>query len=1243
MTLRLKFRYWIAIGCAVMIVIVAAGATVLLETEAGLHWTVARVESFSGGNVEIGAAHGHLAGPFTLDRLRVTLPFATVEARRVELDWHPGELLSGQLDIVSINGTGVDIKTRPGNTPSQGLPQQLDLPLHLIISHALFENVEVQSSGTTLRLNRLAFALDADDVMIQLNKLEARGPRLALGGELHVQPHDNWPLQARLSVILRPPGYPTVGGRTRLDGALRGTLQLKQTLKTPFQANLEAKITGLFDTPNVHGTLQVARLDPHAIRSTWPELNAAADLAFKGNANDFTTQGTVQLDKTTTQTVNLDLEAGVAERRVRIKRLNLALAGTPMKLAGHGTVEADAPHRVDLTLAWQGLHWPLQGTPMATAAAGDAHLTGTLEQWRLELRTLLRPRDLPQGRWALSAEGNPQTITLGALAGRWLDGTIAGHGQLQLAAGHPFQFSARVNGVQAHSLYSKIQGHLKFDLAADGQIDPLRARARISGLEGQLQGETITGKADLAYAVDTLTVHTLTLAAGPNHVEAKGRLGARTDLTWRVLAPRLSALGNGLGGQLDAHGSIQGTTDAPRFEATLAATKLHWHDLSIAQAQARTVIDLRERSASSLELHIKQIERGGIELDQLDALLEGPRQKQHFLFSIRGNEGDVELAGTGHLEQSRWTGQLTTGHLRPARGLAFNLTAPTSLVLGAKQLELERNCWQGPAQAQLCLAAASDASGWKAHLALQQIPLSLANPYLTDGLTLRGTLNGHLAAAGGNGTLHVMSEIHAGQGAVIRSFGGKSQRLAFNEAGLETRMNDTQVTARLGVILDDGGLLDATADIPWRTHVRPAGKLHLRARLPDLSGLGALSNAVTDVAGRLYADLRVSGSLEAPRFQGTVHLSRAALNLTRFGTRIRNGNLTLHGTGPGLDIDGTLDDAEKGQLGVQGKLRQQNGQWALKAHVGGKDFQVTNMPEARVSVSPDLDIGVKGYAVTLDGSIEVPSAQIRPPHFSSAIAPTTDLVIVGEKQAQTGPPWRLTTQLRIRLGDNVHFVGYGLSARVGGAITINDTPDKLTIANGELKILDGHYKAYGQDLNIQRGRLLFSGGPIANPGLDIRAVRTVDLVTAGLQITGTLRNPQLRVFSDPPMSQSDALAYLLFGHGMQQTNGSQQSVVNRAANAIGIAGGTYLVKSLGKHVGIDTVSVENANPYTNNANQASLFLGRYLSPRLYVSYGIGLYAPINLLRIRYTLSRHWALEAESGTFSGADILFNIEH
>jgi translocation and assembly module TamB len=45
---------------------------------------------------------------------------------------------------------------------------------------------------------------------------------------------------------------------------------------------------------------------------------------------------------------------------------------------------------------------------------------------------------------------------------------------------------------------------------------------------------------------------------------------------------------------------------------------------------------------------------------------------------------------------------------------------------------------------------------------------------------------------------------------------------------------------------------------------------------------------------------------------------------------------------------------------------------------------------------------------------------------------------------------------------------------------------------------------------------------------------------------------------------------------------------------------------------------------------------------LYVSYGVGLIESINSINLRYQLSDRWHLEAESGEYQGADLLFTIE-
>ena len=1234
----MKWRYRVLIGIGVVCTLMMGGVAVLFETGPGLHWAIARVESMSGGAVKIGAVHGRLAGPFTLEDLRVTLPNVVIEAKRTRIDWQPLALLAGRLHVTSLHGFRVRIAMRPSHAPSRGLPRKLDLPLRIVIDEARLTQLTLRGPKDSVRLERLAFALHADDNRVALDKLEAHGPLVALDGRLQVRPHGNWPVDTSLSVLLRPRGYPALSGHTRLTGNLRGALQLIQTLDTPFRARLATRITGLLTKPSVRGTLRIARLDPHVIHSTWPVLNAGAHLAFAGEEQHFTVRGDLAARG---RTVRLDFAGGLEDKRIRIRHLNLSLADTPTRFTVRGVVHAVAPHVTDITLAWQRLFWPLRGASRVTAATGAAHITGTLDRWTLTLRTLLRVRNLPRGRWTLKAHGTPRQLELTALVGQWLGGVITARGRLLLTIGRPFNLNARVRGLQLQTIDPDTRGHFGFDLAAGGRLTPLQARAQISNARGQMRGHPVTGQASLAYTANTLTIHKLALDAGPNRLRAEGRWGAEVDLNWQLRAPELKLLARDLGGRLDAEGSLTGLQETPRIEATLQGDNLHWKNLSIAKAQARATIDLNGHAASNIALHLQHLERGGMLMQRLDATLLGPAQAQRFRIALHSNRGNVTLVGTGRWSGRLWTGLLATADLSPTRGSTFRLAGPAELTLATHRIALGRSCWRDSDRARFCLAAASGSNGWTADLTWQAIPLDLADPYFANDLALKGALNGYLTAKGGNGNLQALGEIHAGRGEISHGNGRTERHLGFDEAGLLVRLDKNNLDARLGMILADGGMLDAKGEIPWRSSRQLAGNLHLRAYVPNLSGFAALSTAIADVRGRLNADLRISGSVDAPRFAGDLDLTRVAFTLTRFGTRIENGDLTVHGMGPGLAIDGTLHDAGKGRLTVHGALRQTNRQWTLKAHIGGKDFLAADMPEAQVAVSPDLDIGVAGRAIKLDGSVTVPSAKIRPPHFSNAIAPTPDLVVVGEKQSQAGPPWQLTTQLRIHLGDDVHFKGYGLTAQVGGELTIHDSPGKLTTASGELKILNGKYKAYGQDLTIQHGRLLFSGGPIANPGLDIRAARTAGLVTAGLQITGTLNNPRLRVFSDPPMSQSDALAYLLFGHGMQQATGSQQSTIDRAANAIGVAGGTYLAKTIGQHVGIQTVSVENANPYSASANQASLFLGRYLSPRLYVSYGIGLYAPINLLRIRYTLSRHWALEAESGTFSGADILFNI--
>jgi translocation and assembly module TamB len=180
-------------------------------------------------------------------------------------------------------------------------------------------------------------------------------------------------------------------------------------------------------------------------------------------------------------------------------------------------------------------------------------------------------------------------------------------------------------------------------------------------------------------------------------------------------------------------------------------------------------------------------------------------------------------------------------------------------------------------------------------------------------------------------------------------------------------------------------------------------------------------------------------------------------------------------------------------------------------------------------------------------------------------------------------------------------------------------------ANGSLDI-NGRYTAYGQKLDITRGRLLWSNGPVSDPILDIRAEREVGQVTAGVDVTGRASSPQANVWSNPATSQSEALAYLALGRPLSSASGDESRQLNAASAALS-AGGSLLASQLGARIGLDDAGVMESR-----ALGGSVFgVGKYLSPRLYVGYGVSLLGTGQVLTLKYLLRKGFDIEVESST------------
>jgi translocation and assembly module TamB len=344
--------------------------------------------------------------------------------------------------------------------------------------------------------------------------------------------------------------------------------------------------------------------------------------------------------------------------------------------------------------------------------------------------------------------------------------------------------------------------------------------------------------------------------------------------------------------------------------------------------------------------------------------------------------------------------------------------------------------------------------------------------------------------------------------------------------------------------------------------------------------------------------------------------------------------------GNAITVNGKVGSGD-GQITLNGDT---DSQGVLKVKIQGKDFMAANIPGAKVLIAPDLDFQRNPEKMTLGGSVTIPKADIDltklPKQGASVQRASSDVVVIDDEDSDVvkSRSTPLEAHVKVILGKDVNLVGYGLTSKVEGELVVHELPEEETTATGEVRV-SGKYKAYGQDLTIEQGRLLYAGQAITDPQVNIIATRTVESVTAKLIVSGSAQKPLLEVTSDPPLPQTQALSYLVAGKPISEVGAGEGDMVQSAARSLGGAAGNLLAKNLGKRLGIDEIGIED----TPEAGGSAFTVGQYLSPRLYLSYGVGLFEPGQVVTLRYRINDKLSLEAVQGTLSQrAGINYRVE-
>lgn len=613
--------------------------------------------------------------------------------------------------------------------------------------------------------------------------------------------------------------------------------------------------------------------------------------------------------------------------------------------------------------------------------------------------------------------------------------------------------------------------------------------------------------------------------------------------------------------------------------------------------------------------------------------------------SLDGRIDDWSVAAgiSGAYTGGHWKGRLHQFTAQPPEGGTapgpWQIERPADLAWTPSGYELGKLCLEHAGAKACAEGRFSPGADWTAGLEVTGVPLTWLARDTTEPLRIEGAIAARLDVANRGNGIEGTAQASIDE-ATLAWEGQEPVTTHYRNFQLNADLNHERLNMKLHGDLDDGGTVqgELTTREPLAGDAAIQG--HVAAQLPSLRVVQAALPDLGLTQGSARLEFKIDGRRSAPELTGSGHIEQAAIALAPLGVQLKSLSLDvtsgsdrqLHLEAHASAGDGTLE--ARGDFGWPG-----GGNWQGHITVTGDRAQLVHLPQAVVAGSPDLDVAIRPGGGTVKGRIRITHAELTPEAARPKVTISDDVVVLGEEQATpaTTNPMGWHAGINIDLGDDAHFKGYGVTGRLTGSLSLDAPPHQPTRATGMVEIRDGEYELYGRTFDIQKGRIVYAGGPLDKPGIEVRVGRELEDVSVSLSVGGSLANPDLQLTSTPAMSETDKMSYLLLGRPASQASGAEAGLLLRAAASLIPHGGRGVSKDIQSKLGLDTLEVRADSP---DSEGASVVLGKYLSPKLYVSYIAGFQDAVDEFQVRYELARHWLLRAESSSReSGGDVLF----
>jgi translocation and assembly module TamB len=1265
----------ICFGFLIVLLLLVGAVAYLLGTTSGLHMTLNAAARWVPG-LDIASVSGGWRD-LTLKGVKYQMPGVTVNAGQFHLSLDLACFKNSSLCVNALTAQDVDVVVKTKEmTPSAPVEEtsepttNLSTPYPITLRMLTLNNVKVSVDDTAISLGEFRTGAQWQERALTLLPTKISGLLIALPKTPQnplpeaIQPAVEVAKQVgeQVDKAAKPAPVPEEKplGETLKELFAKPLLPDLPEIRLPLDITVkeisgeQLRLTGDTEVLITSLLLQASTQDQHIKLDNFDVKSPQGTLSAQGQATltgswpvEMVANSTLNIEPLKGEKVKLNVGGGLREEL----KVALNLSGPVGAQLDVQTQLAEVGLPLVLTLQSKQLKWPLSGEAQYQVNDFRLRFNGKATDYALSTRANIKGQDLPPAVLTLDGKGSVEQFKLDRLRLAALQGNTDLTALVDWSKAISWNSQLTLSGINTAKQWPEWPAKLDGKITTRGSLHggSWQLQVPVLQLDGNVKQNKVTARGTLSgNAAGQWKIPGIDLTLGRNQLNVKGQLDEKSwNLDANIDAPRLDGALPGLGGTAKGLLKLRGNLQAPQLLADLTASGLQWQALRINRVKIDGDVRSSDQIQGQLAVRVEQLKQDALDISLLTLDAKGSEKQHQLQLKIDGKpvSGQLALQGSFDRQQQRWRGNLNNTRFDTPVG-EWRLTRAIALdyLNTAQKISIGPHCWQNP-NAELCVPKTIEAGqSGQASVVLNRFDLAMIKPFLGPETALSGVFTGRADVSWKPGGALPDAKVSlVGNGVkVVQQVQGNALPIAFDRLNLNAGLSNGRAQADWLIKLTNNGQFDGNVQVA-DPQVRRIISGNVNITNISLAMINPALMKGEKAAGMLNANLRLGGSAQKPLVYGRMALDKVDIDGHWMPFDMTDGRLVMNFDGMTSTMEG-LVSTTRGQLNLSGDADWRDiNAWRARIAAKGDKLRVTVPPMIRIDVSPDLVFEATPQLFSLNGSVDIPWARITVQELpESAVGVSSDEVMLDDQLKPIQPKTAgipINSNLMIHVGNDVRLDAFGLKARLKGDLKVVQDKNGLGL-NGQIDIPSGRFHAYGQDLIVRKGQLMFSGPP-DQPLLNIEAIRnpesTEDDVTAGVRVTGLADAPKLEVFSDPAKSQQEALSYLLRGQGLG-SSGADGNAMTSMLIGMGVAQSGQLVGKIGEAFGVSNLALDTQGV----GDSSQVVVSGYVLPGLQVKYGVGIFDSLATLTLRYRLMPKLYLEAVSGLDQALDLLYQFE-